>query len=106
MRIRFRTFAVILLVLSSLWMLGAYVPLVYSLFSGPQDLQAIIHALETRGIAPPLAAAAVQETIVAAGPLQRAIQIGYFRGPSITVKLTARHTENTIQTPYVTSSQR
>ena len=106
MRIRFRTFAVILLVLSSLWMLGAYVPLVYGLFSGPQDLQAIIHALETRGIAPPLAAAAVQETIVAAGPLQRAIQIGYFRGASITVKLNERHTENRVQTTYIAWFQR
>jgi hypothetical protein len=106
MRIRYRTLSIILLVFSSLWMLGAYVPLVYGLFSGPQDLQAIVHALENRGVAPPLAVAAVQETIVAAGPLQRAIQIGYFRGASITVKLNERHTENRVQTTYIAWFQR
>ena len=106
MRIRYRTFSIILVVFSSLWLLGVYGPLVYGLLSGPQDLQAIIHALENKGVAPPLAAAAVQETIVAAGPLQRAMQVGYFRGASITMKVHEQHTENRVQATYVAWFQR
>ena len=107
MKNRYRSFSIILLVVSSIWMLAIYVPLAYGLFFGPQDLQAIIQALANRGTAPPAAAAMVQQAITAAGPLQRATQVGYFRGASLTAKLNGeRHTENRVQTTYIAWFQR
>lgn len=106
MRIRFRTFLIVLLVLSSLWMVAVYGPLLYGLFFGPQDLQAILHALENRGVAPPAAAAIVRQAITAAGPLQRAIPVGYFRGGSFTTKLGQTHSESRVQTTYIAWFQR
>jgi hypothetical protein len=67
-----------LLVLSSLWVVITFLPLLYSILFPPRDIQEIVRALEERGTVSPQIATAVQETIASTGPLRRAVQVGYY----------------------------
>jgi hypothetical protein len=58
-----------------------------------QDVQQIVTALEERGTPPPEAATIVQGVIDAAGPLGRAIPVGYYSGATKRFQLNGSHTE-------------
>jgi hypothetical protein len=57
--------------------------------------------LETRCSAPPEAAATVQATLASAGPLRRAVQVGYYSGAATTLQLNASHTSRRTQISYL-----
>jgi hypothetical protein len=96
------TYAIILLALSSLWMCAVFLPLLYSVALPDRDIRSIVYALEERGTAPPEAAAIVQETIAAAGPLTRAIRVGYYSGVTTTVRTSGSNTSEKVkQASYI-----
>jgi hypothetical protein len=105
-KLRLRTFWIVLLVLSSLWVANVFGLLVYSFLTPKQDFQDIVHALEGWGTPPPQASASVQETMASAGPLQRTLQIGYFTKITRTFQLNASHTTRMTQVAYVAWFQR
>jgi hypothetical protein len=106
MRISLRTFSILLLVASSLWLLAVLAPPVYCWFKPPQDFQAVVWALQNRGWKPPASAAsAVQQTIASAGPLQRALQIGYYVRAQVTLQANQQHVRNEAQASYVATFQ-
>ena len=95
-------YAIILLVLSSLWMCATFIPLLYSVVFPNGDLQNVLFALEEHGMAPPESAAVVQETIAAAGPLKRAVKVGYYSGVTTAVRMSGSHTSEKVnQATYV-----
>jgi hypothetical protein len=100
-RLSLRVFVIGLLVLSSLWLLLGFVPLLYSIVFPPRDLQEIVRALEARGTAPPQAAAIVQQTIDSVGTLRRTVRVGYHVQASATMNVKASHTSRTTQVAYV-----
>jgi hypothetical protein len=51
-KLSLRTFWILLLVLSSLWVAAIFGPLLYSVLSPTDDLWAIVHALQGRGVPP------------------------------------------------------
>jgi hypothetical protein len=71
------TYAIILLVLSSLFMCATFLPLLYSIVLPNQDIQGFVSALEQRSTPSMEAESVVQQAIAAAGPLTRAIPIAY-----------------------------
>ena len=81
------TYAIILVALSSLWMCAMFLPLLYSVVFPNNDLRGIVYALEERGAAPAKAADIVKETLATAGPLRRAVQVGYYSGVTATVRI-------------------
>jgi hypothetical protein len=99
--LRLRTFWILLLVLSGIWVADVFGPLAYSFLTPKPDFQDIVHALEGRGTPPPQASVSVQETMASAGPLQRTIQIGYFAKITRTFQLNASHTTRKTQVAYV-----
>lgn len=101
MRISLRTFCILLVIGASLWVLAVVGPPVYCWFVPPRDFRAVIQALESRGTPPPSAAAAVQQTIDAAGPLRRAVQIGYYVRAEAVVQVNQRHLEKELQASYI-----
>lgn len=96
-----RAFGIGLLALSSLWAAVTFLPILYSVVSPPRDLQQVICALEMRCSAPPEAAATVQAAVAAAGPLRRALQVGYYSGVTATLGLNASHASRRTQLSYV-----
>lgn len=100
-KLRLRTFWIVLLVLSGVWVADVFGPLIYSVLSPKADLQDIVHALEGHGAPPPQVSAAVQGTIASAGTLQRAIQLGYYSGVTATFQLNASHTTRKTQVSYL-----
>src|ERR1700687_5434826 len=95
-------YAIILLALSGLWMCATFLPLFYSLVFPNEDLQGIVDALEERGTPPSESVAVVQETIAAAGPLRRAIKVGYYSGVTATVRVSGSNTSEKIkQASYI-----
>jgi hypothetical protein len=101
LKLRPRTFAIGLLVFSSLWVAATLLPLLYSVFFPPGDLRGIVRALEMRGTAPPQATAIVQQTIAEAGPLRRAVQVGFYSGIAATFRLHASHYTKKTQVSYL-----
>lgn len=100
-KLRLRTFWIVLLVLSGLWVADVYGSIFYSVLSPKPDFQDIVHALEGRGTPPPQVSAAVQGTISNVGPMERAIQIGYFTRVTATFQLNASHTTRKTQVSYL-----
>ena len=106
MRLSLRTFCILLLIASSIWLLAVLVPPVYCWFAPPKDFQSVVRALEKREAAPASAASAVQQTLASAGPLQRALQIGYYYRAEVVIRLNERHTERESQASYIAWFQR
>lgn len=100
-RLSLRVFVIGLLVLSSLWVLLGFVPIMYSIVFPPRDLQEIVRALEVRGTVSPQAAAIVQQTIDSAGTLRRAVRVGYHVQASATLNVKSSHSSKTTQVAYV-----
>ncbi len=71
------TYAIILLVLSSLFMGATFLPLLYSIVLPNEDLQGFVSALEQRSAPSMEAEPVVQQAIAAVGPLTKAIKIAY-----------------------------
>ena len=106
MKISLRAFCILLLVASSLWLLAVLAPPVYCWFSPPKDFQAVVWALQNRGWKPPApAASAVEQTIATAGPLQRALQIGYYVRAQVTLQANQQHLRNEAQASYIAMFQ-
>jgi hypothetical protein len=105
MRISLRTFSILLLVASSLWLLALLAPPVYCWFKPPQDFQAVVSALQNRGAAPAPAVSAVQQTIASAGLLRGAVQIGYYVRAQVTLQAKQRHLTNEAQASYIAMFQ-
>jgi hypothetical protein len=101
MKISLRTFAIVLLIISSVWLLARLAPPVYCWFAPPKDFQAVVEALENRGSAPVTAASAVQQTIASAGPLERALQIGYYYRAQVAIRVNEKHLEKESQASYI-----
>src|ERR1035437_320971 len=74
------TYAIILLVLSVVFLFATFLPFLYSILSPNDDLQRVVSALEERGSSPLDADAVVQEAKGTAGPLTKAIQVAYYSG--------------------------
>jgi hypothetical protein len=72
-KLSLRAFWILLLVLSSLWLSALLLTVPCGIFWPAGDFQEIVHALQLSGEPPPRAAAAVQQTMAAAGILQRAL---------------------------------
>jgi hypothetical protein len=101
MKISARAFAIVLLIVSSFWLLARLAPPVYCWFAPPKDFQAVVHALENRGSAPAPAAPAVQQTIASVGPLVRAWQIGYYYRAQVAIRVNEKHLEKESQASYI-----
>jgi hypothetical protein len=95
------TYAIILVALSSLWMCAMFLPLLYSVVFPNNDLRGIVYALEERGAAPAKAADIVKETLATAGPLRRAVQVGYYSGVTATVRISGSQASNRKQASYL-----
>jgi hypothetical protein len=91
------TYSIILLALSSLWMCAVFLPLLYSIVLPNAGLQGVIYALEERGTAPPEAVSIVQETMATAGPVIRAIRVGYYSGVTATVRVSGSNTSEKVK---------
>ncbi|MGA2002024.1 MAG: hypothetical protein ABSG70_01505 [Terriglobales bacterium] len=85
-KLKGRRLAIGLLVLSSLWASATIIPLLYSLVFPNEGLEGVVMALEGRTTASPEAVAVVQETLAAAGPLRRAMQVAYYSQVTATVR--------------------
>jgi len=96
-----RTLAIGLLVFSSLWMAFTVAPLVYSLLFPQRDFQDILHALESHETVPFRVSVMVPRTILAARPLRRALQVGYYTRFTVTVRLNASHKTKETQVTYL-----
>ena len=96
------TYAIMLLVLSSLWMCASFLPLLYSVVFPNRDIEEVLFALEGSGTAPPEAAPIVQQAIAAAGPLRRAVKVGYYSGVTTAVRMSGSHTSERVnQATYI-----
>jgi hypothetical protein len=100
-QLRIRTFSFGLLALSSLWLAVTFLPILYSVVFPSRDLQQVICALEMRCSAPPEAAAIIRAALASAGPLRRALQVGYYSGATTTLQLNASHTSRGTQISYL-----
>jgi hypothetical protein len=98
-----KKFWVLTLVFSSLWLAAIVVPIVYATLFPAQDFIAIRKALQMRGAPPPLAAAAVDKTIAAAGRLRWAVQVTYYSKITMTIQLNAKHTSGRTLVGYLAS---
>lgn len=100
-KLRYGTFVIGFLVISSLWMAVTFLPVLYSIAFPPRDLRQIMLALESGGDSPSVASPAVAEVVASAGFARRAIPVGYYSGVSATLKHNDSHTDRTIQVSYV-----
>jgi hypothetical protein len=82
-------------------MCATFLPLLYSVVFPNEDLWAVVYALEGRGNAPSEAAAVVQETIAAAGPLKRAVPVAYYSGVTATVRISGSSQTSKKQASYI-----
>lgn len=64
-------------------------------------LQGIICAFERRGAVPPAASFEIQQMLAANGRLNWALQIGYYTGASVTVRLAATIKTKRTQASYL-----
>jgi hypothetical protein len=98
------TYSIILLVLSSLFMGATFLPLLYSVVHPNENIQSVVSALEERDTPPPEAETVVQEAILAAGPLRKAIQVAYYSGVTTTFHLSgsrASEKVKVLQSTYI-----
>lgn len=96
-----RTFWILLFVLSGLWLGASVFTVLYGIFSPAANFQEIVRALEMRGEPPLQAASAIQQTIIAVGPMQRAVQVGYYSKVTLTLQLGAKRKEKRTQASYI-----
>jgi hypothetical protein len=96
-----RIFLIGPLVLSSLWVVLTFLPILYSIMFPRRNIQEIVRALESRGDAPPDARAAVEESISSDGLLRRTVQVGYYSGASAILQHNNPHSTRKTQVAYV-----
>ena len=101
LKLSLRTFIIGLFVASTLWMLVTFLPVVYSMIFPPRDLQQIVRALELRETSALDVAPAVQQVIAQAGPLKRAVHVGYHVGVTETIQHLQSHRSKTTQMAYI-----
>ena len=95
-------YAIVMLVLSSLFMCATFFPLLYSIVVPNEDLEGVVSALEERGAPSLESETVVQQAIDAAGPLRRAIKVGYYSGATKSIHLDGSHTPETINPSQAT----
>jgi hypothetical protein len=100
-KLRLQTFWIILLVLSSLWVVAVFGPLVYSVLSPTEDLSAIVRALQGREVPPSKAGTIVQLVLEQGGPLGRAFQVGHYADGSVILQNGASHTTTKVSDTYI-----
>jgi hypothetical protein len=101
-RLSLRVFIVGFLVLSTLWVAVAFLPMLYSKLFPPRDIHAIVNALEGQNEAPPgPATTVVEQTRAQAGVLRRAVQVGYHTEVSITVRYNESRSNRKTQVSYI-----
>jgi hypothetical protein len=91
------TYAIILFVLSGLFMCATFLPLLYSLVLPNANLLGVVSALKERGTPPPESATLVQQVIASAGPLTKAIEVGYYSGETTTFHLSGSHASEKVK---------
>ncbi len=101
LKLSFRIFTIGLLVLSTLWVLIVFLPVLYSIVFPPRDIRDIVRALESKSNPPANAVALVERTVASAGILRRSFQVGYYSGVSATLHYNDSHTSRRIQVAYV-----
>jgi hypothetical protein len=94
-------YAIVLLVLSSLWMGAIFLPLLYSVVFPDRNLRGFVDGLEARGTAPAEATTVVQETIAAVGTLTRAVPVAYYSGITTTVRLKGSESSRQKRASYI-----
>jgi hypothetical protein len=103
------TYAIVMLVLSSLFMCATFLPLLYSVVLPNEDIQGVVSALEERGAPSLESETVVRQAIDVAGPLSRAIKVGYYSGVTKSIHLAGSQTSETInatQATYIAWFQR
>lgn len=96
------TYAIILFVLSGLWLCAAILPLFYSLLFPNADLQGVVLALRGRQTLPPASASVVREIVGSFGLLRRAVPVGYYSGVTATVRADGKNSAARIwQVSYI-----
>jgi hypothetical protein len=95
-------YAIVMLVLSSLFMCATFLPLLYSVAVPNQDLGGVVSALEEHSAPSLESETVVQQAIGAAGPLKRAIKVGYYSGVTKSIHLDGSHTPETINASQAT----
>lgn len=100
-KLSFQNLWLLLVVLSSLWVASVSGPLLYSVLYPTEDLWAIVHALEGRGVPPPKAAALVEDAFEQGGRLERTIHVAHYVGGSVIIHDNASHTKSMIEDNYI-----
>ena len=95
--------AIVMLVFSSLFICATFLPLLYSVVVANEDLEGVVSALEELGAPSLESETGVQQAIGAAGPLRRAIKVGYYSGATKSMHLDGSHTPETINASRATS---
>lgn len=106
MRLGLRRLSIMFAALSGLWLAATIVPVLYAICFPAADFQQIVRALRLQTAPPPLAIVSVQTTIESAGPLLRAVQVGYFSKLTITVQLNSERKSRRTQQSYLASFAR
>jgi hypothetical protein len=96
------TYAIIMLVLSSLFLCATFFPLLYSVVLPNQDIQEVISAMEGRGAPPRESEMVVKQAIDAAGPLRRVVEVGYYSGVTKAIHLDGSQASETIHASQAT----
>src|SRR4029077_20695613 len=100
-KLSLRTFLILLLVLTSLWVAALFGPLFYSVLSPTDDLRAIVHALQGRGEAPLNSGPMVQQVREQGGVLGRAVKIGHYAGGSVVLRNNSSYTMSKTEDSYI-----
>jgi hypothetical protein len=100
-KLSLRTFWILLLVGTSLWVVAGFGPLLYSVLSPTDELRSIVRALQGRGIPPSNAVPMVQKVFEQGGLLGRAIHVGHYVGGSVKLQYGASHTMSETQDSYI-----
>lgn len=100
-KLSLRNFWILLFVLSSLWVASVLGPLFYSVLSPTDDLWAIVHAMQGRGVPPSKAAALVQDAIEQGGQLGRTVHVAHYAGGSVVLQNNAWHTMSKTEDSYI-----
>lgn len=100
-RLRLRTFLIGFFVLSTLWVLITFTPLLYSTLFPPNDVQSLLRGLNGSGDTVPAFLPLVQHTVAAVGPLRRAVEVGYYSGVEMTLQHNASHKSKRLQISYL-----
>jgi hypothetical protein len=88
-------------ILAGLWVGLVFVPIFYGVAFPPPDFSQIVRALQVNGEPPHQAAAYVNQWVGGAGPLQRAVPVGYYAGVEATFQLGASRSIKKMQMSYV-----